>query len=221
MTSRPIYLLADSQLLFWRDHDGTLLLDANKTGVKTESAKASYIGASNGDDPAYYGIFEAAMDLLGVTRRRMILSSLSTQDADFLASSEIILLAGGDVVRGWQIITGNGVREVVAARYLEGALLIGISAGAIQLGLCAYPEGDFSRGQLVETFNFVSLIVGVHDEKSEWRSLKRAVQLRDDGAQGIGIPTGGGAISYPDGSLAPVRHPLITIGQDASCRDIS
>ena len=205
---QPIYLLADSQLLFWRDVDGLLLLDSSKTGVQVESAKASYLGASNGDDPAYYSIFEGAMEMLGVTRRRMILSSFSTEDAAFLADSEIILLAGGDAVNGWQTFTENGVREVVMARYLEGALLIGVSAGAMQLGLCAYPEGDFSVDQLVETFKFVPLIIGAHEEKSEWESLKKAVRLKGDGANGVGIPTGGGAIYHPDGSLSPVRYPL-------------
>ncbi len=208
MSLRPIYLLADSQLLFWRGNDGTLLLDPIKTGVKAESANASYLGASNGDDPAYYAIFEAAMEMVGVTRRRMILSSFSTEDAEFLANSEIILLAGGDAVSGWQMFTSNGTREAVMARYLEGALLIGVSAGAMQLGLCAYPEGDFSRDQLIETFNFVPFIIGAHQEKREWESLKKAVRLTGDGARGVGIPAGGGAIYYPDGTLSPVRYPL-------------
>lgn len=205
MSLRPIYLLADSQLLFWRDNVGTLLLDPINTGLKTESVNASYLGASNGDDPAYYGIFEAAMDVLGVTRRRMILSSFSTDDADFLANSDIILLAGGDAVNGWQIFTSNGVSEAVTKRYLEGAVLIGVSAGAMQLGLCAYPE-DFSGDQLVETFKFVPLIVGAHER--EWQSLKNAIHLTGEGTHGIGIPTGGGAIYHPDGSLSPVRYPL-------------
>jgi len=208
MGLRPIYLLADSQLLFWRDRDGALLLDSSKTGVEAESASASYLGASNGDDPAYYTIFEAAMEIVGVTRRQMILSSFSTQDAEFLANSDIILLAGGDAVSGWQTFTENGAREAVTARYLEGVLIIGVSAGAMQLGLCAYPDGDFSGDQLVETFKFVPLIVGAHEEKSEWGSLNKAVHFTGDGARGIGIRAGGGAIYYPDGSLAPVRHPL-------------
>ena len=208
MSLRPIYLLADSQLLSWRDADGLLLLDSSKTGVEAASAKASYLGASNGDDPAYYSIFEAAMDMLGIKHRRMILSSFSTEDAEFLAGSEIILLAGGDAVSGWQTFTENGVREALMAKYLEGALLIGVSAGALQLGLCAYPEEDFSADQLVETFKFVPLIIGAHQEKSEWGELKKAVSLKGEGTNGVGISTGGGAIYHPDGSLSPVRYPL-------------
>lgn len=208
MSLRPVYLLADSQLLFWRGDDGMLLLDSLKTGVRAESANASYLGASNGDDPAYYGIFEAAMDGLGVTRRRMIVSSFSTDDAEFLRNSDIILLAGGDAVRGWQTFTSNGVRDAVTTRYLEGALLVGVSAGAMQLGLCAYPEEDFSSDQLVDTFKFVPLIIGAHEEKRAWESLKKAVYLTGEGTHGVGIPFGGGAIYHPDGSLSPVRYPL-------------
>ncbi|MEK6278989.1 MAG: hypothetical protein AABN95_01405 [Acidobacteriota bacterium] len=36
----------------------------------------------------------------------------------------------------------------------------------------------------------------------------RALYLTGDSAHGVGIPAGGGAIHYPDCSLAPARQPL-------------
>ena len=69
---QPLYLLADSQLLFWKRHDRPLL-DAALDGLPRDTPlSAAYIGASNGDRPEYYGIFEAAVDAIGITDRRMI-----------------------------------------------------------------------------------------------------------------------------------------------------
>jgi cyanophycinase len=50
----PIYLLADSALLFWRQADGTPFLDdlLRSAGVKRPSV--AYFGASNGDNLIFY-----------------------------------------------------------------------------------------------------------------------------------------------------------------------
>jgi hypothetical protein len=208
MGLRPIYLLADSQLLFWRGDDGELFLNSLRERVEAESPKAAYLGASNGDEPTYYALFEAAMESIGVSRRRMILSSYATEDAEFLADSDIILLAGGDAVRGWETLTENGARAAVTKRYLEGALLVGVSAGAAQLGLRVYPEAEFSRDHLIEAFQFVPIVIGAHEEKTGWEALQMAVRFAGEGVHGVGIPAGGGAAYHPDGSLEPIRHPL-------------
>src|ERR1700722_17803817 len=57
--AQPLYLLADSQLLFWKRQDRPLL-DASLDGLARDTpVSAAYIGASNGDRPEFYGIFEA------------------------------------------------------------------------------------------------------------------------------------------------------------------
>ncbi|MGH3553348.1 MAG: peptidase, partial [Mycobacterium sp.] len=74
---QPLYLLADSQLLFWR-RQGRLLLEAALDGLARDTPlRAAYIGASNGDRPEFYGIFEAAVDAIGISDRRMIDSLFS------------------------------------------------------------------------------------------------------------------------------------------------
>lgn len=207
MKPQPIYLLADSQLLFWRD-GGELFLDTVRRLVSRDSPSAAYVGASNGDAPEYYSIFEAAMTGAGVRRCRMILSSFPAEDASFLNEADIILLAGGDVGRGWRVFVETGMREFVVRRYSEGAVLMGISAGAAQLGLCAPLEGDEPTAGLVETFGLVPFVIDAHDEGREWGRLRRAVRLLNDSGKGIGIPAGGGLIYYPDGRVEAVRRPL-------------
>lgn len=204
---KPILLLADSQLLFFEE-SGTRFLASVRVLVESAAPKAAYLGASNGDDPDFYTIFEAAMEHIGVRDCRMILSSFSADDAAFLAASDIILLAGGDVEKGWNVFRQNGAREEIIKKYYEGALLIGVSAGAVQLGLCYWSAGDRATRNLINTFRLVPFIVQAHDDKQDWESLRRAVRTCGGDTRGIGIVAGGGAFYFAEGTLEPIRYPL-------------
>lgn len=204
---QPIYLFADSQLLFWREGEG-LLLDSIRRLVKREAPRAAYLGASNGDAPEYYSIFEAAMASAGVHQRRMISRAFRAEDRQFLEEADIILLAGGDVESGWSVFVETGMREYVVKRYFEGAVLLGISAGAAQLGLC-WPTGrETSPAGLLETFKLVPFVIDAHDEGRQWGRLRGALRLLGGAAGGFGIPTGGGMIYHPEGRIEAIRRPL-------------
>ena len=103
---KSIFLLADSELLFYRAN-GQLLLDRVVKERKRNQLKAAYVGASNGDHPDFYAIFVSAMEGAGVYNWRMISSSLSGADLAFLNDADIILLAGGDVEAGWRVFLAN------------------------------------------------------------------------------------------------------------------
>jgi cyanophycinase-like exopeptidase len=168
--------------------------------------KAAYIGASNGDDPNFYEIFVAAMEGAGVVDCRMIPSAVSPADIEFLNDADVILLAGGDVVAGWRVFVNNGLSEHVVRRYFEGACLIGVSAGAVQLGLC----GLAADGSLIETFKLVPFVIGAHEESDNWKTTRELLRL--SGAEtAIGLPTGGGAIYHPDQTVEALRHPLVKL----------
>jgi cyanophycinase len=203
----PVYLFADSELLFWKCR-GKSFLESIRAFLGPEVPKAAYIGASNGDVEEFYSIFEAAMDGIEVWTRKMIRSSFPTEDRDFLREAKVIVLAGGDVLCGWKIFVETGMKEEIIDRYQNGAVLIGISAGAVQLGTYAIVEHDESSGELIETFNLVPAIVDVHDEHRDWTRLTSTVALLEGAASGLGIPKGGGAIFHPDRSLEAVRRPL-------------
>ncbi len=199
---QPIVLLADSQLLFWRENDRLLLERVLKKGPK-----AAYIGASNGDNPDFYEIFVAAREGAGVSDCRMIASAISDADLSFLNDADIILLAGGDVELGWRTFLSNGLNNCIVRRYSEGATLIGISAGAVQLGLC----GLAADGSLIETFKLVPFIIGAHEESDNWKTTRALLRLSTSNTRAIGLPTGGGAIYHPDQTLEPLRHLLVEL----------
>ncbi|BCZ23822.1 Type 1 glutamine amidotransferase-like domain-containing protein [Mycobacterium senriense] len=205
---QPHYLLADSQLLFWK-RDGKLLLEAAlDKSPRDEPPSAAYIGASNGDRPEFYEIFEAAMDAVGITDRRMIGSAFGTDDRAFLERAQLILLAGGDVRRGWNTFEKTGMKNVILDRHAKGAVLMGISAGAVQLGHCGIVEAlGAEETELLDMFDLVPLVIDAHDERAEWGRLSRAIQTLGGSVTGLGIPTGGGVIAHPDGTIEALRHP--------------
>ena len=204
---QPIYLFADSYLLFWRVK-GSLFIASIHELIKDRAPKAAYVGASNGDAPEFYEIFQAAMEGIGIRDCRMILSSFSKDDLRFINEADIILLAGGDVERGWNVFEQIGLKEHIVRRYDEGAVLIGISAGAMQLGLYGLIEAADSFNRVIDTFKLVPFIIGAHEEKQEWLSLRKAIELLDGSVRGIGIPAAGGLIYYPDQSLEAIRSPV-------------
>src|SRR3954464_2229316 len=153
---QPLYLLADSQPLFWRS--GAFLTDACQ-GAGNTKPNVAYIGASNGDSPEAYGIFEAAFDQVQTTSTHWVRAQFRAEDRRFLESADVIVLAGGDVEAGWNVLTGTGMRELIEKRYRAGAVLIGVSAGAVQFGkYAAVPEANGGR-KLLETFGLIDFLV--------------------------------------------------------------
>jgi Peptidase family S51 len=215
-TIKPIFLLADSQLLFWRD-EGELflgraraLIDADADAEHAGRApRAAYLGASNGDAPEFYQLFLAAMEQIDVRDCRQIPAQPAAEDLDFLAAADLILLAGGEVRRGWDAFKAAGLDQKLVERYYSGALLLGVSAGAVQLGLRGWDETGERTSDMLRIVPFV---VDVHDEPG-WGRLLQAVPRAGEHARGIGIPSGGGAIYHPDYSVEPLRHPLVEVSQ--------
>ncbi|HEY6252082.1 MAG TPA: Type 1 glutamine amidotransferase-like domain-containing protein [Candidatus Angelobacter sp.] len=202
---KPMYLLADSQILFWKDQD-RLFIEKIREQLDSPNPTAAYLGASNGDAPEFYRLFQAAMEGIGLHSCRMIPSIPSEEDTKFLAAADLVLLAGGDVERGWNAFQNHGIKDMIVQKRYDGTVLIGVSAGAVQLGLGALLESSTMRKLLL--FQFAPFYVGAHEEEAEWWDLRALVNLAGDSARGIGIPAGGGMIYSPDGSLEPVRKAL-------------
>ncbi len=205
---KPIYLFSDSQLLFWSP-DGRPFLAPIRDEIEKENPKAAYIGASNGDQPEFFSIFEGAMDLIGIKDCRMIFSDYQEEDQAFLKEADVILLAGGDVARGWRVIDQTDMGQDIIQKYYDNTVLIGISAGAIQLGLKGW-ESDPPEDEddLFDTFKLIPYVLDAHDEANQWQRLKTVVSLSDSYTRGMGIPAGGGIIYHPDHTLEPVRQSI-------------
>ncbi|HET9893061.1 MAG TPA: Type 1 glutamine amidotransferase-like domain-containing protein, partial [Mycobacterium sp.] len=156
----------------------------------------------------FYEIFEAAMDALGIADRRMVGSSFDPDDRAFLDHARLIVLAGGDVRLGWDTFEKTGMKDVILDRYAKGAVLVGVSAGAIQLGrygIVETPQAE--ETELLDVFDLVPLVIDAHDERAEWARIAREIQRLRGSACGLGIPSGGGVIAHTDGTIEALRHP--------------
>ncbi len=202
---KPIYLLADSEILFWKYQD-SLMLEPPVAAFdkKALKLKAAYIGVSNQDNPAYFEIFRYAMEQVGVSDAKMITTAFTADEKQFLQSADIILLAGGDTKLGWDIIAKTNMDAAIRDRYYQGALLIGVSAGAIQLGL----YGIDNQGQFFETLKLAPFLIDVHDENTDWRRLKTCAAAQSQNLNAYGIPLRAGMIYHPEHQVEALRHPL-------------
>lgn len=205
---KSIYLFSDSQLLFWQP-DREYFLKSIVEAAEAPNPTAAYLGASNGDRPEFYDIFKGAMSNIGIGNCRQILSSFSSEDRLFLEKADIILLAGGDTRMGWEIFEQTGIKDVLSRRAAQGAILMGISAGAIQLGQYCWPENSKKEFFLSPTLGLVPVLFDAHDEANDWDRLKRIVKQEQGKIRGIGIPFGAGIVYHPDQSLEAIHTPSI------------
>lgn len=208
---KPIYLFADSQLLFRRRPDGSLFLTEVAEATGTRHPSAAYVGASNDDNLEFYhGIFEPAMQQIEGGECRMILRRPAAEDAKFLERADIILLAGGSVETGWRVFSQNGLQQLIPRCFVQGAVLMGVSAGAVQLGRGGLTDDGAS---LLPTFSLLPFYVGAHEEKEDWPSLRRVVQMAGAPSHAFGISFGGGAV-YQAGEIEPIEKPLFELFRD-------
>jgi cyanophycinase len=210
----PLYLLADIPLLFFRGQDKGQEKDDRlpsriRANLPASNPQAAYVGASNGDLPEFYELFVAAMQSMSISNCRSIPAQLSNEDRPFLEDADLILLAGGDVERGWRAFEQNGLKDLLLRKRYDGSTLIGVSAGAVQLGLGSLT--DAPQPKKLDLFSFAPFYVGAHEEKEDWWNLRALVTLAQNGVRGIGIPSGAAAIYHSDGTLEPIRHPLIEL----------
>lgn len=199
-TSPPVFLLADSAPLFVSREVPDALRSARGPG-RGEVLRAAYVGASNGDAPEHFDVFLSAMQRAGADRAEQVSATFGAEDRRRIERADWIVLAGGDVERGWRALACSGMAAAIRRRRREGAVVIGISAGAVQLGLGTAVAG----GGWLATFGLVPRVIDVHDEAGGWRRLDRAARRAEK--SGIGIPSGGAA-RWPSGADPSRLEPL-------------
>jgi hypothetical protein len=179
----------------------------------------AYLGAANGEQPRWFRAIERA---LGKRYGAKVVHARAGSDDEIaearpvLAGADVIYVGGGDVALLAERIVGSGLDEIVRARHAAGALLVGVSAGAI--GLTSYwvrfPEDDPT---LVCPTRFrcigaLPLAVDVHDEAADWEELRALLwawghEEPDAVVEGFGIPSRGALEIDADGVPTPLGPP--------------
>lgn len=217
---KPLYLLADSQLLF-SDPKHSRFFESIRESLQVDCVtvtKAAYIGASNGDNPDYFALFTAAMDKINIHQSRMISSSFTNEDKEFLLEADLILLAGGDFFLGWEIIKNKGIGEVIVDKYYSGTVIVGVSAGAMHVGMGGFEQ---SSKTVVDTLKLVPYYVATNGDATQWEELKNIIVQKESYAKGFGVAAGGGMIFHADATVEPLENPLIEIERSSKSNIIT
>lgn len=204
---KPLFLLADSTPMFLTAADEDSLLE-RVYAFLPDNPKVAYLGASNGDDPNYFEIFCAAMDKVNIQMRRHISAPYTAEDLAWLRKSDLILLSGGDVMLGWQTFEQSDLQQLLQNRYQQGCVLMGISAGAIQLSAFLFGEDGDTTTHLLPGMGLAKCLVDVHDQDRDWCRLKHLSQLVPAGTPCVGIPSNGVLMVTPEGELVASGAPL-------------
>lgn len=204
--SKPIYLLGDSRLLFTDNSEGKPVFSDipplfQKDNIPVHQLKAAYIGASNGDNPAFFELFKEAMARLSIENCRFISADFAEESISFLRSADVIMLAGGDTEAGWKAMQDNEIPLLLIECYNQGAILMGVSAGAIQLGWQLFGEDENGDLKFTEALKLAPFLVSAHEDTPDWPLLQQLVTNSRSMSRGIGIPYGGALVYYPDGEV--------------------
>jgi hypothetical protein len=171
----------------------------------------AYLGAANGDQRRWY---ERVADTLArkYGARCTLARTVGTDDrapaAEILERADILYLAGGDVSALSERVHALSLGELIRRRHQEGALLVGVSAGAI--GLTRFwIEFDGDRpSRRFPCVGALPFAVDCHDEESDWEELRALLEQWAHEAPGeevdaFGIPAGGALEIDATGRVTP------------------
>ena len=185
----PAILIASSQSAD-RFHDRAFALAPKKPSV-------AWIGAAHGDTP---GGFERTAALLAKRYGARMLHAHCSSPAEaqqIVSSADFVYLGGGDVRLLTERLRSAGLDETIRRRHADGAVVLGVSAGAIGLtpAWIDFPdeEGPPTR---FPCLGAVPIAVDVHDEESDWEELRAllavwANEAPDAVVEAYGIPVAG------------------------------
>ena len=78
-----------------------------------------YFGASNGDNPDYYDVFQAAVEQLSVSRHALTCHHVRADDPNaeaLMNEAVLIVLSGGSVHLGWDAFKRHGIDSALKTR---------------------------------------------------------------------------------------------------------
>ena len=175
----------------------------------------AWVGAANGDQRAWYErVAKVLRDRYGaeveLARTVPTVEFDAAETRSLIEAATMIYIGGGDVGLLAERVRALGLDEQIRRRHREGALVVGVSAGAI--GLTRYwvqfPDDNFEieKPTRFSCIGALEVAVDCHDEESDWeelRALLEAWEREEPGAtvDAYGIPMGGALEIAPGGAV--------------------
>jgi peptidase E len=169
----------------------------------------AYVGVASDDNEAgFFRFMEGDIRKAGACRlcHALIASPAADLDRarDILNEADAVFVSGGDVEAGINTLRSRNMPGLFAQLYREGTLFFGASAGSIMLGVewVRWDDpNDDSSTELFQCLGIAPVICDTHAEGDDWVELKAALQLKEAGTIGYGIPSGACIRVHPDGRI--------------------
>ena len=201
---KPVYLIAGG-----RDRKSlrSVIRLIGEDAVKAKPTIA-YVGVASGDSLPFYLMMSTMIKEAGDCQIRRVLMAARKANLDkaeaILESADAVFMSGGDVEAGMHILEEKKMVGFLTGLFKRGKVFFGVSAGSIMLGRewvrWRDPEDD-STTELFPCLGIAPIICDTHAEADDWEELKSALKLKDEGAEGYGIPSGSSLKVYPDGRM--------------------
>jgi cyanophycinase len=146
-------------------------------------------------------------------------SASDPANTELLRRAGLIYFGGGETVQLLGTLTGTPALEAVAAAHDAGAVVVGMSAGAIALAALGVPL-NLSIGVLQGWGWLARAIVSVHHTPERHPGLRKALIERPE-MLGIGLPEDAALALGPKGQLQTwgARELTVTAGPDFEPND--
>lgn len=238
--------VADSVPLFspwWRENVRPMV-DAVVQAGDGSRRMASYLGASNYDNPTYFEMFEGVAKEVGIDKARCVHVSADNgrQKVQLVAEeSALVVLGGGDCAAGWESFEKCGLIDALRRAAAGGAVLVGVAEGAVQLGTHGYRHravggvnsSDYRSGGMpmsngpssapnpsTPMLGLAPYVFGAHDEANDWKDTRSALRGLPSSAIALGLSSGSGVVVHPDGAVSPFKvgkdPPVVLDGDDTA-----
>ena len=192
----------------------------------TPKPVAAYIGAANGDNPAFYALMKSMLLRAGVSKVVFVRLARKKIDAGAvkaaLAFADLIFISGGEVEDGMNWLNRHGLTAFLKSLYREGKQFLCVSAGTIMMGARWVrwdDPGNDDTAELFDCLGIIPVVFDTHAEDEDWIELKTVLRLTGDGARGYGIPRGGAIRADSKGTLVNLKESYLTfINENGNCR---
>ena len=184
------------------------------------SPHIAYVGSASRDNRLFYAYMKHFLTKAGAHSVEMLpLSGREAQThkiqarrakaAHILNQSDVIFLSGGEPEEGMNGLKRFGLDTVLRDLYEHGKLFIGVSAGAIMMGQHWIHRNEKHKDEtahLIDCLGFFPQTFDAHGEAENWKDLRCALSLLEEGEQACGLATNGCYCIDSEGKLSSLRN---------------
>jgi hypothetical protein len=182
-------------------------------------ARGAYVGAANGDSQRWFARVAEALARRHDARLELV-RTVGVDDGAAaraqIAAADFVYLAGGDVSVLAERLHALELAPAIRARHDAGALVVGVSAGAIGLAPSWIEFPDDRAPYRFPCAGAIPFAIDCHDEESDWEELRAllerwAADEPDAIVDGYGIPAGGALEVDARGVVRALGAPLFHV----------